>query len=83
MLEQEMEERNDSLNVYLVINLSQSNKSQYQWMLHLDFIDQNIFTSRIDVRIEQQWSRNGAEEKHIEEDEEHKEKLKPFRNLKC
>lgn len=50
-------------------------------MLHLNLIDQNIFTPRIDIGIEQERSRNGAEEEHIEEDEEDEEELKPLGNF--
>ena len=76
-----MEESYYRLNVYLIVVLPQSNKSQYEWMLHLNLIDQNVFTPRIDIGIEQQRSRNGAEEEHIEEDEEDEEELKPLGNF--
>ena len=76
-----MKEGHNSLNVYLIVVLAQSNKSQNEWMLHLNLIDQNVFTPGVDIGIEQQWTRNGAEEEHIEEDEEDEEELKPFRNF--
>lgn len=47
-------------------------------MLHLDFIDKNIFTSCIDIGVEEERSRNRAEEEHVQKDKEDEEKLKPF-----
>lgn len=83
MLKQKVKKRYNGLNTYLVINLSQSNKCQDEWMLHLYLVDQNILTSGTDIGIEQQWPRNRAKQKHVQEDEEDKEKLEPFWNLKC
>lgn len=73
-----MEERDDCLYVYLIVDFSQSNESQNKRMLHLNFINENILTSGIDVGVEEQGTRNGAKEKHIEKDEEDKEELKPL-----
>jgi hypothetical protein len=47
-------------------------------MLHLNFIDEYILTSGIDIGVKEQGSGDGAEEKHVEKDEEDKEELEPL-----
>lgn len=44
-------------------------------MLHFDLIDQDILAPSFGVTIEKERGRNGAEEEHVEEDEEQEECL--------
>lgn len=67
---QMIEEMDYCLNIYLVIAISQRHKSQNQGMLHLDFIQENVFASSFDVAVEKQGSRDGTEEEHVEEYEQ-------------
>jgi hypothetical protein len=73
-----MKERDDGLNMYLIVDFPQSNKCQNKRMLHLNFIDEYILTSGIDIGVKEQGSGDGAEEKHVEKDEEDKEELEPL-----
>lgn len=72
---EEMKESYKNLHRKVILILSQSNKSQYQWVLLLNLINNYVLTPSFSEFIVDKASRNGSEEEKIEENEDYKEDI--------
>ena len=68
-----MKEFDKNLHWKIVLILSQRNKSQYQWMLLFNLINNYVFTPSFSEFVVDETSRNGCEQEKIEENEDYKE----------
>ena len=60
---------------------SQRDEGQDEVVLHFDFVQKDVPAASMDVAVEKERARDGAEQEHVQEDEEEEECLKPLRYL--